>query len=211
MVWQQNSPAIVMLCRTHERDAYGCLQCKCARYWPKVSFGMLAIMIYYIVDYLYYKTCLNYKITQYLFSHSLHQKLTQCGYVIWRFDFLENIHWNHLVWEIPQKKFLRLQLESTTVTTIWWNPYTLDPYDFKSYRLFYSKALSISESSQIDNAHDTIIRKIEIHQVSTSEKRVITQYHYRKWPDFGVPEGREVNSFLKLVKLVSQENPSTEG
>ena len=76
---------------------------------------------------------------------------------------------------------------------------------------FLVKTLSISESSQIDNPQDTIIRKIEIHQVSTSEKRVITQYHYRKWPDFGVPEGREVNSFLKLVKLVSQENPSTEG
>ena len=84
-------------------------------------------------------------------------------------------------------------------------------YDFKFYRPFYSRILSISESSQIDNPQDTIIRKIEIHQLSTSEKRVITQYHYRKWPDFGVPEGREVNSFLKLVKLVSQENPSTEG
>merc|ERR1711981_930187 len=35
MAWQQKSPAIVMLCRTHERDPYGCLQCKCARYWPK--------------------------------------------------------------------------------------------------------------------------------------------------------------------------------
>ena len=35
MAWQQKSPAIVMLCRTHERDAYGCLQCKCAKYWPK--------------------------------------------------------------------------------------------------------------------------------------------------------------------------------
>ena len=84
-------------------------------------------------------------------------------------------------------------------------------FGFKTCKPIYSWILSISESSQIDNPQDTIIRKIEIHQVSTNEKRVITQYHYRKWPDFGVPEGREVNSFLKLVKLVSQENPSTEG
>ena len=130
-----------MLCRTHERDAYGCLQCKCARYWPKVSFGMLAIMIYFMVLFYYYKTYLSYKITQYLFSHSLHQKLTQCGYVIWRFDFLENIHWNHLVWEIPQKKFLRLQLESTTVTTIWWNPYSLESViRFQVLQTFFLKS-----------------------------------------------------------------------
>ena len=77
--------------------------------------------------------------------------------------------------------------------------------------LVHLKTSFIADSSHIDNPQDTIIRKIEIHQVSTSEKRIITQYHYRKWPDFGVPEGKEVNSFLKLVNRVSQENPSTEG
>ena len=69
----------------------------------------------------------------------------------------------------------------------------------------------ISESSHIDNQQHTVIRKLEIHQISTSEKRIITQYHYRKWPDFGVPEGKEVNSFLKLVNLVNLENPSSNG
>jgi len=145
MVWQQNSPAIVMLCRTHERDAYGCLQCKCARYWPKSTSE---------VDTM-------------------------------RLRDLEI----RLLGEHPLKS-LSLGNSSKEIST--------PPTGINN------------ESSQIDNAHDTIIRKIEIHQVSTSEKRVITQYHYRKWPDFGVPEGREVNSFLKLVKLVSQENPSTE-
>jgi len=138
MVWQQNSPAIVMLCRTHERDAYGCLQCKCARYWPKSTSEIDAMRL-----------------------HDLEIRLLE---------------------ERP--------LKSSTLANS-------------------SKEPSPSPTG-IDNPQDTIIRKIEIHQVSTSEKRIITQYHYRKWPDFGVPEGKEVNSFLKLVNLVSQENPSTE-
>ena len=72
----------------------------------------------------------------------------------------------------------------------------------------------VSDSSPTDNALNqqyTVKRKLEVRQVSTNEKRVVTQYHYQKWPDFGVPEGNEVNSFLKLVSLVAQEYPSTEG
>ena len=87
----------------------------------------------------------------------------------------------------------------------------LEERPLKSSTLANSSKEHSPSPTGIDNPQDTIIRKIEIHQVSTSEKRIITQYHYRKWPDFGVPEGKEVNSFLKLVNLVSQENPSTEG
>ena len=87
----------------------------------------------------------------------------------------------------------------------------LEERPLKSSTLANSSKEPSPSPTVIDNPQDTIIRKIEIHQVSTSEKRIITQYHYRKWPDFGVPEGKEVNSFLKLVNLVSQENPSTEG
>ena len=71
-----------------------------------------------------------------------------------------------------------------------------------------------SDSSPTDiasNQQYTVKRKLEVRQISTNEKRVVTQYHYQKWPDFGVPEGKEVNNFLKLVSLVAQENPSTEG
>ena len=81
----------------------------------------------------------------------------------------------------------------------------LEERPLKSSSLANSSKEPSPSPTSIDNPQDTIIRKIEIHQVSTSEKRIITQYHYRKWPDFGVPEGKEVNSFLKLVNLVSQE------
>jgi len=148
MVWQQKSPAIVMLCRTHERDAYGCLQCKCARYWPKSTSEADIIKLYDLEVRL-------------LEEHAL--KLSH-----------------------PTDT----SKENSTTPTVAIND------------------LSTTDSAL--NQQCTIKRRLEVRKISTSEKRVVTQYHYQKWPDFGVPEGEEVNNFLKLVNIVSQEHPSTE-
>jgi len=54
--------------------------------------------------------------------------------------------------------------------------------------------------------NDTVIRKIELRHNPTQTVRRITQYHYNRWPDFGVPS--DPVTFLKLLKKVSREHPS---
>ena len=138
MAWQQKSPAIVMLCRTHERDAYGCLQCKCARYWPKSTSDSDIIRL------------LDLEI-RLLEEHAL-KRVDQTN---------------------PAKEA---------------SPRLMDKNDDQC----------------------TMVRKIEVLHLTTNEKRIVTQYHYQKWPDFGVPEGKEIDNFLRLVSLVDEEYPSTE-
>ena len=71
----------------------------------------------------------------------------------------------------------------------------------------------ISDSCPVESAPNqcTVMRKLEVRQPSTNEKRLVTQYHYQKWPDFGVPEGKEVGNFLTLVNHVAEEYPSRDG
>ena len=147
MAWQQKSPAIVMLCRTHERDAYGCLQCKCARYWPKSTAEEDIIKVADL--------------------------------------------------EIRLLQEERLKASKSAVVT--------EAISHNS-----SGASNDSDITDASTNQSTIVRKIEVYQPSTNEKRCVTQYHYEKWPDFGVPEGTEVNNFLKLVNHVAEEYPSTE-
>lgn len=147
MAWQQNSPAIVMLCRTHERDAYGCLQCKCARYWPK------------------------------------------------SISEADNIHVFDLEVRLLEEKKLTLLKPTGTVKNS--SP---------------STAEKNNESVSAENMSNecTVMRKLELYHKLTNEKKIVAQYHYQKWPDFGVPEGKEVHNFLNLVNIVAKEYPSSE-
>ena len=64
--------------------------------------------------------------------------------------------------------------------------------------------VKLLETTQ-DEASETRIRVMELTSNEES-KRIVTQYHFQKWPDFGVPETPD--SFLNFLKLISSEHPS---
>jgi hypothetical protein len=51
------------------------------------------------------------------------------------------------------------------------------------------------------------VRNLELRHCESDSIRVITQYHYLTWPDFGVPHS--TSTFLKFLHAVSSKHPST--
>jgi len=58
-----------------------------------------------------------------------------------------------------------------------------------------------------DHDKDFVVRNLELRHCETDSIRVITQYHYLTWPDFGVPDS--TTTFLKFLHAVSSKHPST--
>jgi len=58
-----------------------------------------------------------------------------------------------------------------------------------------------------DQDKDFSVRNLELRHCETDSIRVITQYHYLTWPDFGVPHSTA--TFLKFLHAVSSKHPST--
>jgi len=58
-----------------------------------------------------------------------------------------------------------------------------------------------------DQDKDFSVRNLELRHCETDYIRVITQYHYLTWPDFGVPHSTA--TFLKFLQTVSSKHPST--
>lgn len=58
-----------------------------------------------------------------------------------------------------------------------------------------------------DQDKDFSVRNLELRHCETDSIRVITQYHYLTWPDFGVPHS--TSTFLKFLHAVSSKHPST--
>ena len=82
------------------------------------------------------------------------------------------------------------------------------------YNILFPYLIMILGASLADStlpSLSTTVRTLEVRLGSTNERRSITQYHYEKWPDFGVPEGDEIGNFLNLVNHVADEFPSREG
>jgi protein tyrosine phosphatase len=52
----------------------------------------------------------------------------------------------------------------------------------------------------LQDSQDVVIRQIELQHVASKTTRTVTQYHYNKWPDFGVPS--EPTTFLSLLEKV---------
>jgi len=58
-----------------------------------------------------------------------------------------------------------------------------------------------------DQDNDFSVRNLELRHCESDSIRVITQYHYLTWPDFGVPHS--TSTFLKFLHAVSSKHPST--
>lgn len=58
-----------------------------------------------------------------------------------------------------------------------------------------------------DQDKDFSVRNLELRHCETDYIRVITQYHYLTWPDFGVPHSTA--TFLKFLQTVSSKHPSS--
>lgn len=59
-----------------------------------------------------------------------------------------------------------------------------------------------------EETQDLVIRKIELRHIPSKTVRTVTQYHYNKWPDFGVPT--EPTNFLRLLHRVANDHPSVK-
>jgi len=58
-----------------------------------------------------------------------------------------------------------------------------------------------------DKFDDFMVRHLELRHCETDSIRVITQYHYQTWPDFGVPHS--TSAFLKFLYIVTSKHPSS--
>ena len=60
-----------------------------------------------------------------------------------------------------------------------------------------------------DKESDARIRTLKIKHVPSDESRIVTQYHFLDWPDFGVPDTPD--AFLSFLKQIGVNNPSLPG
>jgi len=77
-------------------------------------------------------------------------------------------------------------------------------YDFKNYKLE-----NLSEDSDDDKMDDNkiVTRKFKLTNIKKNTEKIITQYHYKGWPDHGVPVMEDAyKAFKFLFEEVKKKN-----
>ena len=56
---------------------------------------------------------------------------------------------------------------------------------------------------------DHTVRTFSLHHITLRDERIVEQYHFTAWPDFGVPECP--TPLLRFIRKVSSSNPVGAG
>ena len=68
--------------------------------------------------------------------------------------------------------------------------------------------MKVHLQTQVFN-NDYAVRTFNIQREGLSGERIIKQFHYTEWPDFGVPTNGE--SLISLVKILMKEHQPDVG